>query len=125
MTSPLHYARMWNMSEDTGEQAGSAPEVATLLAIEDEGVHRGKRCWTVTLKDGRGRAQVVAHGASAGEAEADARRTFATRRIPSLRERQEARAASIALEQGLRKGVQGPRGSKQRKGKPRAKSGVR
>lgn len=100
-------------------------EVATLLAIEDEGVHRSKRCWTVTLKDSRGRAQVVAHGENAGEAEAEARQTFATRRIPSLRERQEARVATIALEQGLRKGVKGPRGSKQRKGKPRTKSVVR
>lgn len=113
------------MSKDTGQQAGSAPEVATLLAIEEEGVHRGKRCWTVTLKDGRGRAQVVANGANAGEAEVEARRTFATRRIATLQERQEARAATIALEQGLRKGIKGPRGSRQRKGKPRTKSVVR
>lgn len=109
------------MSKDTGQQA----EIATLLAIEDKGVHRGERCWIVQLKDSRGRADVVANGHDVDEAEADARRTFATRRIPNLQERQEARAATIALEQSLRKGTKGPRGSKQQKGKPRAKSVVR
>lgn len=113
------------MNKDTGQQAGSAPEVATLLDITYEGARGHRHDWIVTLKDSRGRAQVVANGETAGEAETDARQTFATRRIPSLRERQEARAATIALEQGLRKGVKGPRGSKQRKGKPRTKSVVR
>lgn len=73
-----------------------------LLSVEDHGVFRGRRTWTVRLSDEHGTAQVNAVDVTTElEAVAQARETFASRRIPTDEERAAHARNAEALHRGL------------------------
>jgi hypothetical protein len=72
--------------------------IAEVLDVEDHGMWRGRRSWTVRLRDERGTGAVSTHDVTNREdAITQARETFANRRHITPGEREAVRRANAAL----------------------------
>jgi hypothetical protein len=91
---PYHGARY---AAPVEHQQGE-PMIAEVLGVQDHGVWRGRRSWTIRLRDERGVGAVSTHDVTNEEdAIAQARETFANRLHITSEEREAVRRANAAL----------------------------